>query len=155
MPDHCWIHSKADGRRRQPGPRANRAMPYVSTQPASPREKCHSSESTRKISLWTRHRSRRDGLTDDLRAGIAPTGVAIGSPGLAERCAELASGRTCRSARGLAGHKSLRCYRCDYVRAKNFGSYNLYRMCRRKLEVIPGLDFSGSTKYIRRCEQCG
>ena len=36
---------------------------------------------TRKISLWTGHRSRRDGLTVDLRAGIAPTGDAIGGQG--------------------------------------------------------------------------
>jgi len=37
LSDHCWIHSKANERRREPGPRAYGAVPYVLTQPASER----------------------------------------------------------------------------------------------------------------------
>ena len=71
--------------------------------------------------LYTGRRSRTDGRTDGRVFTVLASlqrGVVIGGPGLADRRAGLASGRTCRSARRLAGHKSL-CNRRDNTRVKS------------------------------------
>jgi len=73
-----------------------------------------------KVCLWTSER-RTDG-----RPGVyvftvlasLQRGCPVGALGSAERRAGLASGWSCRSARRLAGRKSLWCRRRDYMRVR-------------------------------------